>query len=162
MRSRDIFIILGAGAVLAACGGGAGSSDPSVSASCPPPPTIPTPFPAWLNSPPNGSVNVATNIGFLIETGAEEPGQNGAIAIIVTSSSGAVAIGTATSAPSPLPSPFATSPPKYLGPYVAIPLPTLSPNTTYTVSDSYTGWADNPPQCSTKITQLSGSFTTGQ
>lgn len=162
MRSRELSLILAVSAVLAACGGGTGSSDPTVSASCPPPPAIPTPFPAWLNSPPNGSVNVATNIGVLIETGAEEPGQNGAIAITVTSPSAPMAIGTPTSAPSPLPSPFSTSPPQYSGPYVAIPLPTLSPNTTYTVSDSYTGWADNPPQCSTMITQISGSFTTGQ
>jgi len=98
----------------------------------------------------------------LIETGAEEPGQNGAIMIAVTSAAGAVPLGAPTSAPSPLPSPFSTSPPQYSGPYVAIPLPTLAPNTTYTVSDNYTGWANNPPQCTATITQFSGSFTTSQ
>lgn len=152
-------LVLTAGALLAACGGGA--SRPTVSASCPPPPGMPTPFPVWLDSPPNASVNVATTIGMLLETGASGPGQNGPIRVSVTSPSGPVALGTATSAPSPLPSPYSTAPPQYSGPPVAIPLPTLSPNTSYTVSDSYTGWADNPPQCSATLTQIGGSFTTG-
>lgn len=155
-----------AASVLAACGGG--QADPSSGASsaptCPPPPTIPTPVPAWLDYPPNGTANVSVNVGAVIEKGVQEPGQTG-LAITVTTALGAsVPLGAATSAPSPLPSPFATPPPTYpiTGPYVAIPLPTLSPNTVYNIADTYSGWANNPPQCSTQYSQPVGSFTTGQ
>lgn len=158
-------------ACLAACGG-SGAPDPSQptgqqgsgqsAATCPPPPTIPTPIPAWLSYPPNGSTSVSTTIGQIVEQGAEEPPNSG-ITLVVSSSAGNVPLGAPTIAPSPFPSPFSTTPPSYgtSGPYISIPLPTLSPNTTYDVAQQYTGWDNNPPQCSATITQAVGKFTTG-
>lgn len=154
--------------ILAACGG-AGSNKapadpPTLSAtSCPSPPVIPTPIPAWLDYPPSGSANVATSVGQVIEKGADEPGQNSLTIVVTSQSGGNVPVGAPTAAPSPLPTPFATPPPNYpiTGPYVAIPLPTLSPSTTYDVSDAYTGYSNTPPQCSAQYLQSVGSFTTG-
>lgn len=154
-------LLTACGAAVTSAGAGRSVGGP-LAASCPPAPGAPTPAPAWLNFPPNGSTGVATSIGVLIETGAEEPAASSAITITVTSPSGqAVALGTPTSAPSPLPTPFATSPPAYYQQYVAIPLPTLAHNTTYTVSDEFAEWSNNPPQCSTTVTQSVGSFSTG-
>lgn len=166
-------LVLFVALALAACGG-AGSNNsadlqgtPSALAatSCPSPAyPPPTPIPAWLDYPPSGSANVATSVGQVIERGVEEPGQNNSLLIVLTSQSGGnVPVSSPTAAPSPLPTPFATPPPNYpiTGPYVAIPLPTLSPSTTYNVSDTYTGWSDTPPQCSANYSQSVGSFTTG-
>ena len=160
------------GSLLAACGGGTvvgasrptvGPSSPAASATCHPPSPGPTPIPAFLNYPPSGSSNVRTSIGEIIEQGADAPGQ--ALTITVSSSSGNVPLGTPTAAPSPFPTPFATAPPNSIAarsPYVAIPLLTLSPSTTYTVSDTYQDYdPNNPPVCSAPATQFVGTFSTG-
>jgi hypothetical protein len=118
-----------------------------------------TPIPAFLDYPPSGSSNVAIGIGEIIEKGADVPGVG--VSITVSSPAGPVPLGTPTVAPSPYPTPFATPPPTFGAPYIAIPLPTLSPSTTYTVNDVYTDWADNPPVCSAQYTQFVGTFTTG-
>ncbi len=160
MRYRAIAGILATAALVAACGGGGSVGGPAsqqitAGATCPPPPAIPTPYPAWLAYPPSGSSSVSTSIGQIIERGWSS--------VIIAAGNSTVTAGTPTAAPSPFPTPFATAPPQYdtLGPYIAVPLPTLSPNTTYTVEDQYTGWDDNPPQCSTTLTQTAGTFTTG-
>lgn len=164
------FVLMAAMALVACSGAGSNPTsntpgDPSTPlATCAPPPPGPTPIPAWLDYPPNGSTGIATSVGQLIERGVEEPGQNNSLLIVLTSQSGTnVPVGAPTAAPSPLPTPFATPPPNYpiTGPYVAIPLPTLSPTTTYEVSDTYTGWSDSPPQCTAQYSQPVGSFTTG-
>lgn len=144
--------------VLCSCGGGFLRSSPQAAATCGPPWTEPTPYPAWLAYPPSGSTNVATTIGKFIEKGASP----GGLAIIVSSPSGNLPLGTPTAAPSPYPTPFVTPPPNdYVnGPYMAVPLPTLSPATTYTVSDQFMYWSNNPPQCEAPVTQFVGSFTT--
>ncbi len=136
---------------------------PNTAVTCPPPSPGPTPIPAWLSYPPSGSTNVAFNIGEIIEKGASAPGEG--VTITVSSPTGSVSLGTPTIVPTPYPTPFATTPPTFglpNNPYMAIPLPTLSPSTTYTVNDVYTDWANNPPQCSAQYTQFVGTFTTGQ
>ncbi|HEY9180798.1 MAG TPA: hypothetical protein VIO32_08760 [Candidatus Baltobacteraceae bacterium] len=164
MRKVRIATAAVAALALAACGGGSlfGGNHPKISATCPPPPLSPTPPPAFLDYPPSGSANVSTSIGQIIEKGADVPG--GGITIVVASGSENVPLGTPTTAPSPFPTPFATPPPTFgmIAPYIAIPLPTLSPSTVYTVSDVYAGYdPNNPPQCSAPTTQLVGTFTTG-
>lgn len=164
-KASGVFVVLAAGAsALAACGGGAGISGangppPAVSATCHPPSPGPTPIPAWLAYPPRGSTNVSANIGEIIETGADA-GQG--VTITVSSPAGNVPLGTPTVAPSPYPTPFATPSPGFPNyPYMAIPLPMLSPSTTYTVSDTYMDYdPNNPPQCSAPATQFVGTFTT--
>lgn len=164
---RSIAVTLFLVSLLAACGGGANwngpaASQPAVTATCHPQSPGPTPIPAFLNYPPNGSTNVPVSIGEIIEQGADAPGQG--LTIVVASSSGNVPLGTPTIAPSPFPTPFATASPDSVparSPYVAIPLPTLSRSTTYTVSDTYPGYdPNNPPLCSAPATQFVGTFST--
>lgn len=173
MRHGFLFVTLlfATASIVAACGGSGSTLSPAPSppthapqsgASCPPPSPIPTPVPAWLAYPPNGSASVPIGIGEIVEQGTGLPGTLG---ISVSSPAGPIPLGTPAAASSPFPSPFATPDPNsglpYLNqPYVAVPLPTLSPSTTYTVNDVYTGWDDNPPQCSAQVTQFMGSFTT--
>lgn len=169
-RASGVFVVLAASAsALAACGAGAGVSGsnrssgppPAVSATCHPPSPGPTPIAAWLAYPPSGSTGVSVNAGQIIEKGADYPG--GGVTIVVSSAAGNVPLGTPTLAPLPYPSPFATAPPTYgfAGPYSSIPMPALSPATTYTVSDTYMDYYPyNPPQCSAPATQFVGTFTT--
>ena len=127
-----------------------------------PPPAFPTPAPAWLVYPPNGSINVSTSIGQIVEVGGDEPAPVSMAISVSTRAGQNVPIGTASSAPSPLPSPFSTPPP-FTHPnqaYVAIPVPTLSPNTTYLVSDTYLAWQSLPP-CATGVMQSMAIFSTG-
>ena len=140
-------------AVVLALSGCGGSS--SASTSCGFPPPIPTPIPFWLAYPPTGSTNVGLTIGKLIGVG-------GVTLSMTTTSGNSVPLGSPTLAPSPYPTPFATAPPNLgLQQYYAVPIPTLSPNTTYTISDSHIAWENNPPSCGTTDTQQVGSFTTG-
>jgi hypothetical protein len=156
--------------LLAACGGRGSSSlwlptpapAGATGSACGTPPAEPTPFPAFLNYPPSGSANVSTSIGELIEQGAMGPGKG--TAIEVTAGAASVPVGMPGIAPTPYPTPFATAPPDYAGsdfPYLAVPLPTLAPSTTYTASDVYTGWSNVPP-CTAQYTQFVGTFTTGE
>ena len=90
-------------------------------------------------------------------------GNGAGLGIGVSSPQGNVPVGAPTVAPSPYPSPFATPPPDFAlsrMPYIAVPLPTLSPATTYAVYDYYTDWADNPPLCSAQYVQPVGTFST--
>lgn len=159
---RRASVCIGVLAILAACGSGARAQIPILSPqpTCGPPSPQPTPIAAWLDYPPNGSTGVSTTIGEIIETGAEQPG-NSALTIVLSSGGVSVPIGTPTVAPTPYPTPYSTPGAGVSGPAMAIPLPALSPNTAYTVSDVYTGWADNPPACTAPQTQFVGSFTTG-
>jgi hypothetical protein len=121
----------------------------------------PAPF-VFLDYPPSGSTNVATNVGRLIETGADNgPNVYPTVTLNVSAPSGPLQLGAPAIAPSPFPTPFATPFPAYTGTYVAVALPTLSPNTTYTVTDTYMGFADSPPTCSAPVTQNVGTFATG-
>lgn len=131
-------------------------------APCGTPPTTSTPVPAFLDYPPNGSANIPTSVGQIIETGVNENGPLPQTVIALQAIVGeGVLLGQPTSAPSPLPSPFAPPPLSYANEaYVAIPVPTLSPNTTYRVSDIYSGWTPIPP-CVTGVSQTLGTFSTG-
>ncbi len=162
-QARAILLLATVLTVFLGCAGSgtpnSGSSSDQ-SAGCGLPPTIPTPIPVWLAYPPDGSTGITTTIGELIEVGV--PAEVGLTLNVTTATGASVSLGTPVIAPSPYPTPFATEPPIWANrPYYAVPLPTLSPNTTYTVSDSYTGWANNPPTCSATYTQRAGAFTTG-
>jgi hypothetical protein len=147
-----------AGSLIAAIGACSPSSTSQTPVACGTPSTTPPPPPAWLAYPPSGSTSVPTTIGRIIEKGAQN-----SIQLALTGPNGNVPLGAPTSAPSPYPSPFATAPASYPSsePYLQVAVPTLSPNTTYAVSDLYPSWANNPPQCSVNSTQSVGTFTTG-
>lgn len=152
--------------LLAACSGQRSFTDQGFvdyASPCPSPSPSPVPPTPWLNYPPSGSTVVSTNVGEVIVQGPSFG--PGGPSIVISDPSGKVPAGLPTIAPSPYPSPFATAPPQnpvagYA--HIAVPLPTLSPSTTYTITNVYTDWADNPPQCSAQYSQLVGSFTTGQ
>lgn len=146
--------VIGA-ALLVACGGGA--SDPG-SSTCGSPPPVALPE-LWLSYPEPSATAVPRSIGNVVFAYAGNPFQSDTVSI--TSTAGPVPASTFTAAPSPLPSPHAT-PANYGGnvTYLAVPVPTLAPMTTYTVSYTYTDWADNPPSCQTHVTQPLGTFTT--
>lgn len=149
------FTVLLGFSTLAACGGGATQSNPG----CGFPPPVPVPW-LTLAYPIPGATNVPPSIGIMLMAG-EVNGFYGPDTVALASWAGSVPIGTFTAAPSPLPTPYAT-PAGSSGdiPNVAVPLPTLSPATTYTASFTYTDWADNPPSCRTQITTKMGSFKT--
>lgn len=173
MRKAHFLVGALAAVAVSACGGAPQSAAPSNGPpslvvvgggpTCPPPTATPSPVPAFLNYPPSGSSNVSVSIGKIIEQGADAAGE--VPQITMSSSSGSVPLGTPTAAPSPFPTPFATpSPYSAVGtaPYIAVPLPTLSPSTTYTVSDVVPGYdPNNPPVCSAPSTQFVGTFSTG-
>lgn len=149
-----LFTLMG-GVVIAACGG-SGSPASNVATCGPPPPSAAPPL--VLVYPIPGAVGVPIALGEAIFLG---PYSLDTVAI--TSSSGAaVSTGGFMVAPSPLPSPNA-APSNYnpaSGPFIAVPVPTLSPATTYSVTYSYQGYADSPPSCTSTVTLPLGSFTT--
>lgn len=111
-----------------------------------------------------GSSAAPVNAGEIVFAGAFDS-TYGAGHYTLTASSGAnVSIGTPTAAPSPFPSPIATEPADYAAadiPYDAVPLPTLSPSTTYTFGYDATGYdGNNPPACTLQYSQQVGTFTT--
>jgi hypothetical protein len=126
-------------------------------ASCGLPPPYPVPEMS-LAYPIPGSTNVPIRLGELIFEG-DHVG-----ATLTVESPGAgnpLVLGTPTSAPSPLPTPYAT--PSGLSgavPYFAVPVPTLSAATTYSVSYAYRTFANNPPACIKFATAELGEFTT--
>ncbi|HEV3153717.1 MAG TPA: hypothetical protein VGZ02_07945 [Candidatus Baltobacteraceae bacterium] len=149
-------IAIGLCAGLAACAGTAATAP----ASCGFPPPVPIPE-LWLSYPEPGATNVPLNVGEVIFVGIPS-GFFGPDTVAITSSGGtSIPVGAFTAPPSPLPSPYAI-PTGFSGniPFSAVPVPTLSPSTTYNVSFSYIDWAENPPSCRTHVTQQLGAFTT--
>lgn len=143
--------------MLAACGGSR-TTTPTQD-NCAGKGALPAPPVFFLDYPPSGSTNIPTNAGVLIEMGADN-GQYPSATVTVSSGSAVVPLGAPTAVPSPLPTPFAT-PTGAQGPYVTVPMPTLSPNTAYTVVFKYMTFADNPPSCTVPASQTVGTFTTG-
>jgi hypothetical protein len=145
-------------AVLVACGGGADPNSPIATATCgPPPPSAPPSL--FLVYPMPGATGVPDDIGIVVVAGVAGTSQD---SVTLSSAGGSVPVGAFTAAPSPLPTPHVT-PGAQFGPgvaYSAVPVPTLSPATTYTVKNAYPDWADNPPSCTTTVTQTLGTFTT--
>jgi len=107
-----------------------------------------------LAYPIPNATNVPVNLGVVILSGAFRG------IVDVRSPVGPVALGSPTSAPSPLPTPYATPLERGNVPYFAVPVPTLSPATTYTVSYVQIGPANDPPSCVAPATVNAGSFTT--
>lgn len=151
MKKRHVIFLTAS--LLAACGGG---QTPSPQATCGPPPPIPDPFLALAYPAPN-AVNVPLSIGMVVFAG-----YSGGLKISMQSGSGAnIPIGAPTAPPSPMPTPYAT-PANYGGevPYFAVPIPSLSPATTYSLSYTYTGYTGVPPACVGPITHGLGVFAT--
>jgi hypothetical protein len=144
---------------LSACGAGAVSA-PQTQATCPPPAPSSQPFLAISYPEPNATA-VPVTIGELIFVGFLE-GLYGNATVSMESANGVgVPVGAPTSAPSPMPTPFYV-PPGWGGniPFVAIPVPTLAPSTTYTVTYRFTDYNGVPPSCVGPVTRTAGSFTT--
>ena len=137
---------------------------PSPPASAPNPCGMPPPVPnpsLQLVSPLPGSTSVSTGIGLLIFAGMPQ-GFYDTATVTMTASSGAnVPVGAYTAAPSPSPTPYPV-PSGWSGnvPYVAAPIPTLSPATTYTLSYTYLDFNGVPPSCTGPVTLPLGSFNT--
>lgn len=111
----------------------------------------------WLVYPAPNATSVPANLAQLIF--ADGPGSGQTVA--VTSPGGpAIQTGTPTSAPSPLPTPNATPGGGGYVFYLAVPIASVEPSTTYTVLLSEQVWSDNPPSCQSTQTQSLGSFTT--
>jgi hypothetical protein len=150
------FLAVTAFGVLVACAGAGGTSSTMGCGS--PPPTSPPQL--WLVYPMPSATAISDSIGNLIfaDVGAGAQGTS----IGLSTSGVSVTVGAYTAAPSPLPSPRVTPGPKFgaNAPYVAVPIPTLSAASTYTVTFTYPAWADNPPSCTTTETQTLGNFTT--
>ena len=152
--TQAVLLCIGVASLAAGCDGG---STASALKSCGMPPPVPVPE-MWLSYPEPNATGVPVNVGTIIFAGISS-GYFGPNIVTVAGPSGDVPVGAFTSPPSPLPSPLAV-PSGWGGPYVAAPVPTLSPQTTYNVSFTYVDWADKPPACRTDVTQALGSFTT--
>lgn len=128
----------------------------------PPPCGMPPPVPApWLALvyPEPGAANVPVSIRQLVLAG-NYYGYYDNAAVTMTAGDGMIVpVGAYTAAPSPLPSPHAT--PAQGTPYVAVPVPTLSPATTYALSYTFTDFNGIPPACTGPVTWPLGSFSTG-
>ncbi len=124
------------------------------------PPPVPPPT-LFLSYPENGSVNVSIAVGRLLFIGVPQGFYGNAAVSMVSTAGTAVPVGAYTAAPSPLPSPHAV-PSGASGdlPYVAAPIPTLSPATSYALSETYTDFNGVPPTCTAPVTQSLGSFST--
>jgi hypothetical protein len=107
-----------------------------------------------LAYPIPSATNVALALGDLVFSGDPATG------LQLQSTIGPVPVGSPTAAPSPLPTPIAPPGPGAPLTYFALPIPTLSPSTTYSVTWTYLAPADNPPSCKASVTQNLGSFTT--
>lgn len=139
--------------------GGTVNSPPS-SASCGSPPPVAI-AELWLSYPEPGATSVPTDIGEIVFAGDDTNYFGPDTVNVSTPTQVSVPVGAFTAAPSPMPTPYAT-PAAQSGdvPYEAVPVPRLSPSTTYTVSYTYRDWANTPPSCTQSITQQLGTFTT--
>jgi hypothetical protein len=156
MMRSNLAVSLGAIAVLAACSGGGGTNPASPGCGSPPPSASPV---LDLVYPIPNATAVSEFLGFLVfATG----GVSSQEFVTLSNANTPVPVGAFTAPPSPLPSPRVTPGSKFSGDvsYVAVPVPTLSPETTYTVSYTYQDFADNPPSCMAPVTLPLGSFTT--
>jgi hypothetical protein len=149
---------------LAVAAGVACSSKSTPVVNCGLPPPLPIPELILLYPAP-GATGVPDAIDSLVFSGnGEDYFGPTTIALTTMSTDGAVSVvaqGTPGPAPSPLPSPLAT--PSGLGidtPNSGLPVPTLSPATTYSVSRTYEDFSEQPPTCRTKISETLGTFTT--
>jgi hypothetical protein len=165
MKVGVLFCALaGVALFLSACGASS-SGAPSYSAviaeaTCGPPAPGPRPFLA-LSYPEPNSTAVPTTIGQVIFAGSLQ-GVTGNATLQMTTSAGAtVPLGPPTAAPSPMPTPYAV-PSGWSGniPFMAFPVPTLSPSTTYNFQYTYTDSGGLPPTCTVQVTGPAGSFTT--
>lgn len=157
MKRCTVLLGFCATALLGACGGAGDPTSPTSFCGSPPPLAHPQ---LWLVYPMPSATAVPDNIGEVVF--ADVAGLTPGDSVAISGGGSAVPVGAFTPAPSPLPSPRVT-PGAQFGPtvpYIAAPVPTLSPNTTYTVSFTYQDWANNPPSCSTTNTQNLGTFTT--
>jgi hypothetical protein len=147
---------LAAAALLVACAGGS-TTDLAQGCGSPPPSAPPG---LWLVYPIPDATAVPDALGSLVF--ASGGGLNSQDTITLVSASGSVTAGSFTAPPSPVPSPHVTPGSEFSGnvSYVAAPIPTLSPATTYTINFTYPDWADEPPSCSAPVTRGLGSFTT--
>ena len=127
---------------------------------CGMPPPVPNPF-LDLVSPLPGATNVNTSIGLLIFAGMPQGFYDNAQVTMTASSGVNVPVGAYTAAPSPSPTPYPV-PSGWGGnvPYVAAPIPTLSPATTYSLSYTYLDFNGVPPSCTGPVTLPLGSFST--
>ena len=125
---------------------------------CGPPPPVPVPFLSLIYPEPSAP-NVPDNVGVLVFQGFAND-YFGPDSITLSSGTTTVPAGAFTSPPSPLPTPHAT-PSGIPASFVAVPVPSLSPATTYNVTFNYTDFGEsNPPSCTMMQTQNLGSFTT--
>lgn len=111
--------------------------------------------------PKPNATHVSTSIGILIFAGNPYGFYDNAKINMQASSGATVPVGAYTTPPSPMPTPYAT-PPNSGGnvPYVAAPIPTLFPSTTYTLTFTYNDFNGIPPACKGPVTQPLGSFST--
>jgi len=154
------WLSLAAAVLLAACGGGGGRVTPHGTATCGPP--IPGPRPVLdLSYPEPNATGVPVNIGELVFVGFYQGVVGNAVLNVAAASGAAVPVGAFVPAPSPMPTPYAI-PPGWSGdiPFVAAPIPTLSPAATYTVTYTFTDDGGPPPACTVQVTATSGAFTT--
>lgn len=157
-RFPVVFLLVGLfGVGLVACGGG-GVTAPA--ATCGPPPPVPAPFLA-LSYPEPNATNVPDAFGTLIFVGQTADYFGPSSVTLATAAAVNVPVGAFTAPPSPLPSPYAV-PSGFSGnvPFVAAPIPTLSPSTTYSVTFNYADYSGIPPTCTSTYTNPLGSFTT--
>lgn len=149
-----LFAVLACGVWLTACNATVVGSAPT----CGQPPPVPVPFLSLIYPEPSAT-NVPDNVGVLVFQGVAND-FFGPDSITLSSGSTTVPAGAFTAPPSPLPTPHAT-PSGIPASFVAVPVPTLSPATTYNVTFNYTDFGEsNPPSCTMMQTQNLGSFTT--
>lgn len=148
---------------LGACGGGANVAAPA--ATCGPPPPVPVPF-LVLSYPEPNATSVPDAFGTLLFVGFPFDDYFGPTNVTLTTLAGAnVPVGAFTAPPSPLPSPYVV-PSGFSStgvsniPFVAAPVPMLSPSTIYNVTFTYADFGDTPPTCRTTQSESLGSFTT--
>jgi hypothetical protein len=117
----------------------------------------------FLAYPAPGATGVPDTVRTLI-VGAPMPAFYATDTFSLTTMAGSmhVNVGKATPvpAPSPLPSPLATGEFSGTLSYFGVPIPALSPATTYTVSFQYSSEISVDPICYGNITPTLGSFTT--
>ena len=166
MKTAEFLLFVASIPLLATCGGATGGvpnrsqPNPQSSATCPPP--VPGPRPVLdLSYPIPGSTAVPIDIGQVIFVGFYQGVTGNASISVLTASGTRVPVGAFVAAPSPMPTPYAI-PTGWSGniPFVAAPVPTLSPSTTYNITYAFTDDGGAPPSCTSQVTETSGSFTT--
>jgi len=104
--------------------------------------------------PADGSSGVSTGVGVLVLQGYFS-GPPPEFATLATKAGNTLIVAPVGPAPSPLPSPIATPQRVHGAPYGAVPIPSLSPQTTYEVQLTHA------TPCIPFFTDSSASFTTG-